>query len=152
MLSRWMESVDFVSTDDLGNHVTTHVPRGNKFVVSEQFTLVAQCLDAQSQNVQLMVRKHSTASRDQPFEKAFIPTDLAEKSYAVLDASEGFVLLHVNHGEGLGNVYVSDDTGTRYVLSLQHNIGVNGRAAFEKVSNLKGEDGPTHVNMARKKP
>jgi len=44
----------------------------------------------------------------------------------------------VNHGEGLGNVYVSDDTGTRYVLSLQHNIGVNGRAAFEKVSNLKG--------------
>ena len=142
MLSRWMESVDFVSTDDFGKHVTTHVPRGNKFVVSEQFTLVAQCLDPQSQNVQLMVRKHSTANRDQPFEKAFIPTNLAEKSYAVLDASEGFVLLHVNHGEGLGNVYVSDDTGTRYVLSLQHNIGVNGRAAFEKVSNLKGEDGP----------
>ena len=28
---------------------------------------------------------------------------------------------------------------------------VNGRAAFEKVSNLKGEDGPTHVNMTRKK-
>lgn len=138
MLSRWMESVDFVSTDDFGKHVTTHVPRGNKFVVSEQFTLVAQCLDPQSQNVQLMVRKHSTANRDQPFEKAFIPTNLAEKSYAVLDASEGFVLLHVNHGEGLGNVYVSDDTGTRYVLSLQHNIGVNGRAAFEKVSNLKG--------------
>ena len=118
MLSRWMESVDFVSTDDFGKHVTTHVPRGNKFVVSEQFTLVAQCLDPQSQNVQLMVRKHSTANRDQPFEKAFIPTNLAEKSYAVLDASEGFVLLHVNHGEGLGNVYVSDDTGTRYVLLL----------------------------------
>ena len=104
-------------------------------MVSEQFTLVAKCTDAQSQNVRLMVRKHGT---DKPFETAVIPTKLAEKSYAVLDASEGFVLLHVNHGEGLGNVYVSDDTGTRYVLSLQHNIGVNGRAAFEKVSNLKG--------------
>eukprot|EP00438_Fugacium_kawagutii_P026610 Skav213736 [mRNA] locus=scaffold2563:358062:361340:+ [translate_table: standard] len=135
MLSRWMESVDFVATDDFGKHVITHVPRGNKFVVSEQFTLVAQCTDVQSQTVNLMVRKHGTGKE---FEKALIPTHLVEKSYAILDASEGFVLLHVNHGEGLGNVYVSDDSGTRYVLSLQHNVGVNGRAAFEKVSNLQG--------------
>ena len=133
MLTRWMEGVDLVSTDDLGKTTTVHVENGNKFVISEQYMLVAKLKDIKSQSVQLMVSKDGHT-----FRRAIIPTPLAEKSYTVLDASEGLVVIHVNHGEGLGNVYVSDPSGTRYVLSLQHNVGVNGRAAFEKVSNLKG--------------
>ena len=133
MLSRWMEGVDFVSTTDFGKTSHVHVENGNKFVISKQYILVARLVDAQSQSVNLMVSRDASS-----FRKAIIPTQLAEKSYTILDASEDLVVLHVNHGEGLGNVYVSDESGTRYVLSLQHNVGVNGRAAFEKVSNLKG--------------
>ncbi|CAJ1350329.1 unnamed protein product [Effrenium voratum] len=133
MLSKWMEGVDFVSTDDMGKSTAVHVEKGNKFVISEQFVLIAKLEDAGKQNVRLMVSKDGTV-----FRQAIIPTQLAEKSYTILDASEGLVVMHVNHGEGLGNVYVSDESGTRYVLSLQHNVGVNGHAAFEKISNLKG--------------
>ena len=133
MLVKWMKGVDLVSTDDFGKSQQMLVENGNKFVISEQFILVARLQDEKDQSVKLMVSQDGSA-----FKHAIIPTPLAEKSYTILDASEGLVLLHVNHGEGLGNVYVSDPSGTRYVLSLQHNVGVNGRAAFEKVSNLKG--------------
>ncbi|CAJ1446689.1 unnamed protein product [Effrenium voratum] len=84
MLSKWMEGVDFVSTDDMGKSTAVHVEKGNKFVISEQFVLIAKLEDAGKQNVRLMVSKDGTV-----FRQAIIPTQLAEKSYTILDASEG---------------------------------------------------------------
>ncbi|OLP74880.1 Vacuolar protein sorting/targeting protein 10, partial [Symbiodinium microadriaticum] len=133
VLSKWMQGVDFVSSDDLGHSKTTLVQGGNKFVISEQYILVAQVKDVTAQTVNLKVSTDGST-----FQQAALPTELEEKSYTVLDASEGMVVLHVNHGNGLGNIYVSDELGTGYVLSLEHNVGLQGHAAFEKVTNLNG--------------
>ncbi|CAE7025490.1 VPS10 [Symbiodinium natans] len=134
-LSKWMEGVDFVSVAVSGDKASQslHVQGGNKFVISEQYILVAQVKDVSAQTVNLKVSKDSTT-----FQQAVLPTELDEKSYTVLDASESEVVLHVNHGNGLGNIYVSDESGTRYILSLEHNVGLQGHAAFEKVTNLNG--------------
>lgn len=134
MLARWMNSVDLVSTDDFGATTTVQVKHGNKFIVSDGFILVAKPKDEQAQTVNLMV----SSDGGETFAKATFPNQLDEKSYAILDASEGFVVLHVNHGKGLGNIYVSDGTGSRYTKSLENVVGIRGMSAFEKVSNLQG--------------
>ncbi|CAK8990275.1 unnamed protein product [Durusdinium trenchii] len=71
-----------------------------------------------------------------------LPTEIDEKSYTVLDTSEGLVMLHVNHGAKearVGNVYISDDKGYRFTLSLPNNVrGTNGDCEFDKVLSLEG--------------
>ena len=52
------------------------------------------------------------------FNKVDIPiADLKDKSFTILDSSEGNIFINVNHFGPLanfGNVYVSDMTATKY--------------------------------------
>jgi len=136
----WTESVDFAYTLNSGRKITTLVQKGNKFLISNGFVFVAKLKDQAKQTVNLM------ASNDggRNFRLAKLPQDIDEKSYTVLDTSEGAVLLHVNHGskEGpnnVGNVYVSDQQGVRYTLSLPNNVrSSSGDSEFDKVRSLEG--------------
>lgn len=138
-LSLWSQNVDFACSDDLGKTVTKLVHRGNKFLVSHNFLFVAKLKDKSNQNVNLMTSSDGGLT----FRLAKLPQELDEKSYAILDTSEGIVMLHVNHGSvapfSTGNVYVSDKDGTRFSLSLPNNVrGTGGDCEFDKVLSLDG--------------
>jgi len=131
--TRWQSGVDLSATDDMGQTFKTLVPDGNKFVVSQNYILVAKTIDTLRQEVQLQV-----SSDGLKFDPAVLPQALSQKSYIVLDASEGAVVLHVDHGRGVGHIYVSDRAGLRYSLSLTNNVRRRGGCDFDKVMNLKG--------------
>lgn len=131
----WSQDVDFAYSDDAGRHETKAVHHGNKFMVSHRFIFVAKLKDASTQTVSLMVSSDGGVS----FRQAKLPTDIEEKSYTVLDTSEGVVMLHVNHGYNVGNVYVSSSDGTRFTLSLPNNVrSSTGDCEFDKVLSLEG--------------
>jgi hypothetical protein len=138
-LSLWSKNVDFAYTDDGGNKINRLVYRGNKFLVSHGFIFVAKLKDANSQTVNLMCSSDGGST----FRPSKLPQELEEKSYTVLDTSEGSVILHVNHGSkevnGVGNVYISDKDGTRFTLSLPNNVrSTSGDCEFDKVLSLEG--------------
>ncbi|CAE7521204.1 VPS10, partial [Symbiodinium sp. CCMP2456] len=134
----WSNDVDFAYMEADGRRSTTMVPMGNKFLVSHKFIFVAKVKDVTSQTVNLMV----SADGGRSFNAAQLPTEIDEKSYTVLDTSEGLVMLHVNHGakeNQVGNVYISDEKGFRFTLSLPNNVrGTNGDCEFDKVLSLEG--------------
>jgi len=134
--THWTNDIDFSLSDDRGRSSRIVVPGGNKFVISHGFILVATVKDMAKQNVALMV-SHAR-SRTSDFKEALFPDKVSVKSCIVLDASEGAVVLHVNHGGGVGHVYISDSEGVRYTLSLPDNVHTYDGCAFEKVMNLKG--------------
>lgn len=131
----WSQDVDFAYSDDSGRHESKLVHHGNKFMVSHGFIFVAKLQDASKQTVSLMVSSDGGIS----FRQAKLPTDIEEKSYTVLDTSEGVVMLHVNHGANIGNVYISDRDGVRFTLSLPDNVrSSSGDCEFDKVLSLEG--------------
>lgn len=137
----WSSDVDFAYMDadvKFWGSPVTMVALGNKFLVSHKFIFVAKVKDVAAQTVMLMV----SADGGRTFNAAQLPTEIDEKSYTVLDTSEGLVMLHVNHGAKeaqVGNVYISDDKGYRFTLSLPNNVrGTNGDCEFDKVLSLEG--------------
>uniref|UniRef100_A0A0G4FQ72 VPS10 domain-containing protein n=1 Tax=Chromera velia CCMP2878 TaxID=1169474 RepID=A0A0G4FQ72_9ALVE len=137
----WAKHVDLAYTDDFGKTTSTAVHSGNKFLVSNGFLFVARLQDATRQTVELEVSTDGGKS----FQTAKLPYagELQEKSYTILDTSEGAVMLHVNHGDhgrsGTGNVYISDEKGVRYSLSLPANVrSTGGECEFDKVLSLDG--------------
>jgi len=138
-LTLWSKQVDFALTDDGGKKITRLVYRGNKFLVSHNFIFVAKLKDSETQSVALMC----SSDGGRTFRASKLPQELEEKSYTVLDTSEGAVILHVNHGSkepfGVGNVYISDSSGTRFTLSLPNNVrSTGGDCEFDKVLSLEG--------------
>lgn len=137
----WSSDVDFAYMDadvKFWGSPVTMVALGNKFLVSHKFIFVAKVKDVAAQTVMLMV----SADGGRTFNAAQLPTEIDEKSYTVLDTSEGLVMLHVNHGAKeaqVGNVYISDDKGYRFTLSLPNNVrGTNSDCEFDKVLSLEG--------------
>eukprot|EP00386_Alphamonas_edax_P014095 GDKI01043378.1.p1 GENE.GDKI01043378.1~~GDKI01043378.1.p1 ORF type:complete len:717 (+),score=231.79 GDKI01043378.1:264-2153(+) len=113
--------------------------RGNKFLVSNGYIFVAKLTDAVKQTVALMVSTDGGVT----FDQAQLPFELQERSYTILDTSEGEVILHVNHGDdgksGTGNVYISGPGGKRYSLSLPGNVrSSQGECEFDRVLSLDG--------------
>uniref|UniRef100_A0A7S0AB98 VPS10 domain-containing protein n=1 Tax=Pyrodinium bahamense TaxID=73915 RepID=A0A7S0AB98_9DINO len=139
-LTMWSKDVDFSYTADAGRTIVPLVHMGNKFLVSHSFLFVAKLKDSASQTVNLMVSNDGGVV----FRSAQLPQEIDEKSYTILDTSEGAVMLHVNHGTkdrmfGTGNLYISDKEGVRYTLSLQNNVrGSSGDCEFDKVLSLEG--------------
>ncbi|KAH0486748.1 MAG: hypothetical protein KVP17_000919, partial [Porospora cf. gigantea B] len=143
MYGGWHNSVSFCSTDNFGSSVRRHVPGGNKFMVGDGFIFVAMSVDPSKQSVALMVSRDNGRSFRQarfPFSKY-----LMEKSYTILDTSGGAVMLHVNHGHGrdggsaTGNIYISDEQGLEYALSLPGNVRTAyGECEFDRVQGLEG--------------
>lgn len=138
-MSVWSKNVDFSFTDDEGQQITLLVDQGNKFLVSHGFTFVARLKDHDRQTVNLVC----SSDGGKNFRPTQLPQELEEKSYTILDTSEGVVMLHVNHGakqhSGVGDVYVSDKDGVRFSRSLPNNVrNSNGDCAFDKVLSLDG--------------
>ena len=141
-LTLWNTGVDFVYTEDEGGSFHTVVQHGNKFLVSNGYIFVARVKDATSQTVTLEVSNNGARK----FRTARLPIDIGEKSYTILDTSEGGVMIQVNHGDsagpyhaGVGHIYISDEAGVQYSLSLAYNLrSSNGDCEFDKIQSLEG--------------
>jgi len=139
-LYNWKQDVDFAYVDGAANRyrTKTSVKMGNKFLLSHGFMFVATVKDPAAQSVTLQVSSNGGAT----WNAAQLPTPLEEKSYTVLDTSEGAVILHVNHGAKellVGNVYISDAQGYQFALSLENNVrGSAGDCEFDKILSLDG--------------
>lgn len=138
--SGWSKDVDFVKTDNFGKNVDVLVKQGNKFLISNGYIFVARLNDVIKQTVNMMV----STDGGKTFNKANLPENIHEKSYTVLDTSEGAIMLHVNHGTSsdrinTGNVYISDASGLNYTLSLPNNIRTSsGECEFDRILSLDG--------------
>jgi len=64
-----------------------------------------------------------------------LPPDQEEKEYQVVDASENEMMVVVKHSTGYYNLYVSDQTGVKYSLSLE-NILANKTIIWKKPTTL----------------
>mmetsp|Transcript_17253 Transcript_17253/g.60261 ORF Transcript_17253/g.60261 Transcript_17253/m.60261 type:complete len:875 (-) Transcript_17253:107-2731(-) len=139
-LYMWSEHVDFAYSDDYGKNINRLVTNGNKFLISNGFVFVAKLKETKSQTVNLMCSNDGGKN----FRQVQLPQDLDEKSYTVLDTSEGAVMIHVHHASteapyNVGNVYISDAQGVRYTLSLPNNVrSSHGECEFDKVLSLEG--------------
>mmetsp|Transcript_105106 Transcript_105106/g.307137 ORF Transcript_105106/g.307137 Transcript_105106/m.307137 type:complete len:859 (-) Transcript_105106:22-2598(-) len=133
-LTRWMFGIDFGYTDDFGHKVETLIPEGNKFQLSYEYILVVKVTNPSNQNVSLMISSDGASG----FDPAKLPHRLWQHSFSLLDASEGALVLHVNQGVDLGDIYISDRGGKQFTLSLSRNLRSAGLCAFEKVMNLDG--------------
>ncbi|CAD7952931.1 unnamed protein product [Amoebophrya sp. A25] len=138
-LLAWSSGVDFCSTDDFGKSYTTRVSGGNKFGLFPNYIFVAKLDNAATQSVALLV---STDGGEQ-WGHARIGEPLEEKSYTILDTSENAVVIHVNHGHvndvEIGHIYVSDQSGLRYIKSLSANIrSADGTCDFDHVGGVDG--------------
>eukprot|EP00397_Hematodinium_sp_SG-2012_P006934 GEMP01006971.1.p1 GENE.GEMP01006971.1~~GEMP01006971.1.p1 ORF type:complete len:841 (+),score=152.98 GEMP01006971.1:153-2675(+) len=138
-LVTWTHDADLVYTDDGGQSIERVIFKGNKFGVIDAFIFCAKLKDSDTQTVELLVSNDG----GRIFRPAKLPEALSEHSYTVLDTSEDAVILHVDHGhEGLisvGNVYISEKTGSRYTLSLPNNVrGQHGDCEFDKIQGLYG--------------
>jgi hypothetical protein len=146
-LSLWTKQVDFAHMDlssrgRPSGSVTKDLEHGNKFLVSNEFILVAQVKDEVQQNVWLMVSKDGAKT----WKASLLPSgmgELEEKWYTILDTSEGAVFLHINSAtEGSkdsGTVFISDSEGYKYSQSLADNVrSSHGDCEFDKVLGLDG--------------
>ena len=141
-LTLWNSGVDFVYTDNEGGAMHTVVQHGNKFLVSNGYIFVAKVKDAAAQTVTLEVSNDGAGK----FRSTRLPIEIGEKSYTILDTSEGGVMIQVNHGEaagpyhaGVGHIYISDAAGVQYSLSLAYNLrNSNGDCEFDKIQSLEG--------------
>ncbi|CAK9009205.1 unnamed protein product [Durusdinium trenchii] len=98
-LSQWSTEVDFKAVDleSLGRPKVpvTSVKHGNKFMISNEFILVAKVSSEERQTVNLMVSSDGAKT----WKAALLPSgmgELEEKWYTIVDTSEGAVLLHLN--------------------------------------------------------
>ena len=139
-LKGWSDKVDFVKSDDFFKTRTVLVPRGNRFIVSARYVLVAQATKEDSSEVQLLT---SSERNLEVFYQAELPIkQVSDHSYTLLDTSEGSMFIHINHmGQKAkyGNVYISDGAGRRFAVSLLRAAqGSDGTCDFDKVYGLEG--------------
>jgi hypothetical protein len=134
---KWDNRVNFVISRD---RFLTHdvlVPRGNRFLFTDQYIAVAQVSEKDSH---VVLQLSSDGGRK--FFGAELEYPMTQHSYTILDTSNSAVFLHVNHnGEQSkwGNVYLSNSLGTNFSLSLPHNRrDDNGKCDFEKLQSMEG--------------
>eukprot|EP00331_Platyophrya_macrostoma_P012271 CAMPEP_0176421916 /NCGR_PEP_ID=MMETSP0127-20121128/9447_1 /TAXON_ID=938130 /ORGANISM="Platyophrya macrostoma, Strain WH" /LENGTH=888 /DNA_ID=CAMNT_0017802715 /DNA_START=25 /DNA_END=2691 /DNA_ORIENTATION=+ len=141
-LGPWAEEVHMVYSDDFFKTKKVVLSRGQKFLITKDFFFVVRVEDEAKQDVSLYVsdpkgKKYKFSSISLPSKDKFY-----ERSYVILDTSEGQVFLHINHENvrsKYGNIYISDSTGLRYSLSLRNNVRTEDDLSdFESVMGLEG--------------
>jgi hypothetical protein len=136
----WNFDIDFLYSDTFFADYEVLVPHGNKFLLADKYILVATAVEADSEEVQLMV---SSFPDLHTFAKAELPVKrIPEHSYTLVDTSEGSIMIQVNHfnkRSDYGTVYVSDSSGMKYSVSLLYNVRArSGYCDFQKVKGLEG--------------
>ena len=139
-LSKWTKDVDLIKSDDFFKTSVVLVSQGNKFLLANQFILVACAVEGEQEEVQLMV---SSQPHFDTFTKIDLPIrKLPQHAYTLLDTTQGSIVIHINHyskRSDYGSIYVSDSFGRVFSLSLLHNVRtMNGLSDFEKVQGLEG--------------
>lgn len=135
----WNYKIDFAYSDDFFKTKTAVVHKGNKFLLTEHYLYVAQVVDVEEQEVLLQVSK--VLGKHFSFQPIEFPTKaLSEHSYTFLDTTEASVFLNVNHFKAhgyFGDIYISDNEGDNFSLSLKHNLkNTEGQSDFSKVSGM----------------
>ncbi len=135
----WDRDIDFfISKDMFESKPKLLVERGNRFLFTSKYMFIAQVHRFHDNQVNLIITRDGARS----FHEADLPFEMMQHSYTVLDTSEDTVFLHVNHaGEqsDWGNVYISNQFGLNYSLSLPHNRRAkNGKCDFEKMEGIEG--------------
>ena len=136
----WNFDINFIVSDDFFVNHEVLVPHGNKFLLADRYILVATAVEADTEEVQLMV---SSYPEPHTFSKAELPIKkIPEHSYTLVDTSEGAVFIQVNHfnkRSDYGTVYISDSTGKSFSVSLLYNVRArSGFCDFQKVKGLEG--------------
>lgn len=140
-ISGWSEKVHLSFSDNFFKTRKMLVMYGNKFLVTDNFIFVAKVISEETQDVSLMVANPNDPNYK--FSEATLPMRrLKDHSYTILDSSEKQVFLHVNHfgpNSKYGNIYISDETGSKYTFSLSNNVrNMDGQCDFEKVEAIDG--------------
>lgn len=139
-ISGWSQGIDLKKSDDFMKTSEVLVIRGNRFIIADRYILVAQVIEEQSSDVQLLVSNERNLEK---FYKAELPIKrIPEHSYTLLDSSEDSLMLNINHygpDASYGNIYISDPTGRKFALSLLHNVrSSNGISDVVKLESLEG--------------
>eukprot|EP00455_Lapot_gusevi_P001515 TRINITY_DN105_c0_g1_i2.p1 TRINITY_DN105_c0_g1~~TRINITY_DN105_c0_g1_i2.p1 ORF type:complete len:936 (+),score=350.77 TRINITY_DN105_c0_g1_i2:76-2883(+) len=135
----WNADIDFVMSDDWFKTTKVVVPNGNRVLFTRDFVFVAAVNPKEITEVHLFVNRDNATSNQ--WLKAKLPVELTQRTYTILDATEGTVFMHVNNAEdpSLGMVYASDSSGTSFTLSLPNNRRVaDGKCDFTKIEGLEG--------------
>ena len=137
----WNYKIDLIYSDDFFRTKKIAAHKGNKFLLTDHYLFVAQVADQELQEVLLLVSDSTKLYYS--FESIHLNNGkFSEHSYTFLDTSEQSVFLHVNHfgdSSSYGHVYISDENGIKYSLSLPHNVrSHDNQCDFEKVNGLDG--------------
>jgi hypothetical protein len=138
----WSYKIDFYYSDDLFRTIKIGVHKGNRFLLTKDYLYVAQVVDQDTQEVNLLVSK--STSKYYRFNHVNVYSNrLTEHSYSFLDTSEQTVFLHINHFGDVskyGHIYISDETGSNFSLSLRYNVRTehDHRCDFQKVESIEG--------------
>jgi hypothetical protein len=137
----WSYKVDLYYSDDFFKTVRIGVHKGNRFFLTKNYLYVAQVIDVETQDVNLLVAK--STDKKYNFEHVDVNSNMDENSYSFLDASQDSVFLHINHfgdASKFGHIYISDNSGGRFSLSLKYNVrsSHDHRCDFQKVESIEG--------------
>eukprot|EP00743_Colponemidia_sp_Colp-15_P009746 GILK01010669.1.p1 GENE.GILK01010669.1~~GILK01010669.1.p1 ORF type:complete len:862 (-),score=114.68 GILK01010669.1:57-2642(-) len=109
-----------------------------KFHFTANFLFVAVSAKPKHKGLSLLVSQDGGES----FQAAEFPFRQLHFGYHIVDTAEGTVFIWVNHDfetPSIGNIYVSDSTGTRFSLSLRSVFkGANDIVEFYSVDGLEG--------------
>jgi hypothetical protein len=137
----WNYKIDLIYSDDFFKTHRVIAHKGNKFMLAKDYLFVAQVVDQETQEVQLL----GGSSKDKIYQVTPIETgqkNFKEHSYTFLDTSENSVFLHINHygdASKYGHVYISDRDGIKYSQTLKFNVrSDDNQCDFEKINSLEG--------------
>lgn len=137
----WNYKIDFVYSDDFFKTKKVGSHKGNKFLITQNYLFVAQVVDQEEQEVMLLIADSN--KKDYIFDTISLSSNVfQEHSYTFLDTSEQTVFLHINHfgdNSKFGHIYISDQNGLHYSLSLPNNVrSYDHQCDFEKLNGLEG--------------
>lgn len=138
----WNYKIDMFYSDDFFKTKRIGVHKGNRFLLANDYLYVAQVVDEDSQEVNLLVA--NSTDKIYNFQHVDVYSNrLLEHSYSFLDFSQQTVFLHVNHFGDVskyGHIYISDMSGSKFSLSLRYNVRNphDHRCDFQKVESIEG--------------
>jgi len=138
----WSYKVDFLYSDDFFKTKRIGAHKGNKFLLTKNFLYIAQLVDQEAQEVNLLVAKS-----DEKFYN-FHPINTGmnkfrEHSYTFLDTTQQTVFLNINHfGETskYGHIYISGPNGVNFSQSLKFNVrsAEDHSCDFQSIESVEG--------------